>query len=178
MSELDWQSLSDAWKAAPQPDVAPLRRIVAVNRRRLLTTAIGEIAMVLGFLALSYFVARDGVAFWEGVWMATLWGFLAVAAGFAWWNRRGTWKEVGDSVEEYVRLSRLRCERQRRAIAFAIVLFLAEAVAIMAQLLVFARLTATVIAALSAAAIVIAAWCFWVKRRIDRELKIIDTLAS
>lgn len=180
MSELDWQSLSADWKSQDSgltQDFMPLRRIVAVHRRRLVAAVAGEIAIAVAVLALSIWIAEDGVAVWEGVWMATLWGFLAVAAGFAWWNRRGTWRAAGDSVAEYVRLSRLRCERQRRTIVFAVVLFIAEAVAIVVQLVGFERMTMSAIASLGAAGIVIGAWCVRMKRRIDRELEMIDTFA-
>ena len=173
MNELEWQDLTNVWQSAAQDEPIALKKIVDANRRRLLLAAAGEIALVVVFALMSMLVSADGVALWELVWMATLWGFVLIAGGFAWWNRRGTWNPLGDSVAEYVRVSRLRCERQRRSIVFVIVLFLAEAIVVVAQLAWFARLTPLAAAILGASAIPVAAWCIVTKRRIERELRAI-----
>ena len=173
MNEIEWQDLTDVWQTAGRGDEIPLQKIVRTNRRRMLMAAAGEIALAVLFLLMTITVAADGVAGWEAVWMATLWGFMLVAGAFAWWNRRGTWRPLGDSVTDYIRLSRLRCERQRRSVVFGIALFAAEAIVIVAQLVWFGRLTPPAASVLAASAVPIAAWCIVTLRRIERELRAI-----
>jgi hypothetical protein len=120
---------------------------------------------------------RGGAAAWQIVWLATLWAFTAVAGGFAWWNRRATWRAAGAAVEDAVRLARLRAERQLRTVRFVLLLFAAEVVAVLAQLAWFDRLVPVAFAALGAAGIVIALWCAVTRRRLRRELARIDAFA-
>ena len=117
---------------------------------------------------------RGDLAGWEAAWLATLWAFAAIAAGFAWWNRRGTWSPIGGGVAEYARLTRLRCRRQRRSIRFALALFAAEAAAVVALLAGFDRLTPLAGALLALSAAAVAAWCLATERRVARELAAVE----
>ena len=171
----DWELLSEAWQATPAPaHAASLRDIVRSHRRRLLFVAAVEIMIVLAFAALSVFVVSDGVAPWEAVWLITLWGFTIIAVTFAIWNRRGTWTALGESVEEYVRITRLRAERRMRSVYFACGLFVAEGVAIVVQLAWFDRFTMLAAVLLAASGAAIGAWCWGTKRRVAREIETID----
>jgi hypothetical protein len=174
--ESDWQELSELWKSAPPGDAEPLRRIVRAGRLRLAFVTAGEIAVVAAFALLSLFVARDGLAVWEVVWLTTLWAFTAVAVTFALWNRRDTWNAVGDTVTDYLRLSRLRCHRQRRTLRFVIVCSVAETAAVAAQLAWMGRLTPIALSLLSLGALGVLVWCALMKRRLDREVRTIDEL--
>ncbi len=171
LPEGEWESLALDWRAASGPvDAAPLRRKVAAHRRRLIAATVGEILLVASFAWLSWLVAGDGVEPWEVVFLTTLWGFTLLAGAFAWWNRRGTWRALGESVEEFVRLTRLRAERQTRSIDFSLGLFAAEAVIIVAQLAWFGRLTAIAGLLLAVAGAVVGAWCWAMKRRVASDL--------
>ena len=147
----EWEDLEGVWRQEEQPvDLAPLRRLLAAQRRRLVAVVTVEAVLVLAFGWLSWLVARDGVEAWEAVWLLTLWGFTVAAVAFAWWNRRGTWRSLGESVEEYLRLARLRARRARRSLAFACGLLVAE---------------------------VVAGWCWLAARRIRQELALLDELS-
>jgi len=175
----EWDDLGAAWRAADEPvDLGPLRRLVATQRRRLVAVVAGEAALVLAFAALSWLVARDGVATWEAVWLATLWSFTAVAVAFAAWNRRGTWAGLGESVEDHLRVARLRARRALAAVSFAIGLLVAEVVAVAVELAWYDRFGATEIALLAAVAGAVAAWCGWTRRRVRRELALLDELEA
>lgn len=171
----EWTDLAVLWQAAAdRAGAAPLRKIVASHRRRLLLVAVVEIAIVLAVACLSAFAGRDELALWEIVWLITLWGFTIVASAFAWWNRRGTWHALGESVEEYVRLTRLRAARQMRSIDFACGLFVAEVGAIVSQLLWFDRFTLLTSALLATSGAVMAGWCWAAKRKVARDLALVE----
>ena len=173
MPESDWEALASSWRAASEPplEATPLWRLLRAQRRRLVAVAVGEVVLVAAFAALSWLVARDGVASWEAVWLLTLWAFTLIALAFAWWNRRGTWRSLGRSVDEHVRLARRRLERKRRAVAFAGALLAVETVAVVMQLAWFDRLTALVVALLAAAAAGIGVGCVVALRSSRRDLQ-------
>jgi hypothetical protein len=171
-NDLDWEGWASAWRSGEVPvETEALRRRLAAQRRRLLAVALGEAVLVCGFGALSWLVARDGIAAWEAVWLGTVWAFTLVAVVFAVWNRRGTWRSLGESVEEYVRLARLRAQRGRLAAAFAGALVVAETIAVIVQLAWFGRLTPVVIAVLAGMGAAVAIGCAVVRRRLRRELE-------
>jgi hypothetical protein len=172
-SELQWQELSGAWSAAPSTPVTgvdELRRRSARHRRRQALVVAGEIALVIAFAALTAMVVAGGVEAWHVVWLASLWGFTAVALAFGWWNRRATWRASADSVDAFVRLARLRAERGLRSLRFALVLFAAEVVVVVAQLLWFERLVPWALAVLGAAGVALLGWCVVAGRRLRGEL--------
>lgn len=172
-NDRELQSLSEVWKSGETQSAEPLRRLVRAKRRTLALVVAGEVALVAAFFALSLYVVRDGVVPWEVVWLVSLWTFVAIAVGFAWWNRRGTWQPLGDSVAEYVRLSRLRCERQRTTVRLVLLLFVAETAAVVAQLAWFDRLTVLAVVLLAAGGTVVAGWSLYTHRRVERELRLI-----
>jgi hypothetical protein len=188
----DWSAWSATWEsvgggghpatpaasaASAATALAGLRRRAARQRRRQLAIVAGEGVLCLALLALSGVLLRGGAAAWEVVWLGTLWGFVLVAGGFAWWNRRATWRATGAALEDYVRLARLRAERQLRTVRFVLLLYVAEATVVVAQLLWFDRLVPGAVAALAAAGVAIAAWCVLTRRRLRRELARIDAFA-
>ena len=171
--DTDWETLASSWRAASEPpvDATPLRRLLRTQRRRLVVVAVGEAALIAGFAVLSWLVTRDGVAAWEAIWLLTLWAFTLLALAFAWWNRRGTWRSLGTSVEEHVRLARRRVERNQRAVAFAGALFVIETVAIVMQLAWFHRLTPLMVGLLAAVGVGVAIGCAIARRLGRRELE-------
>lgn len=159
----DFAALSTLWLRSHEPlDDAPIRRMIAAHRTRLAAVAAGEAALVAAFAWLTWTMLGDGIGAWEAVWAITLWTFAVVAAGFAWWNRRGMWHAMGRSVEEY---RRARAERQVRSARFACILFISEVAVVSAELVWFDRFTVTAALILAAAALPIGAWWLWVTRR-------------
>ena len=171
-NEQEWVSLSALWQASRRGIVdAQLRRLVAAQRRGLIAAAVGEIALLSGLCYVSWMVTRSDAAAWEIVWLATLWIFAAVAAAFAWWNRRGTWSAMGSSVAEY---RRLRATKRLRSVRFAWALFLAEIVVVVSELAWFDRFTLSAAVILAALALPLGVWSMWATRRAARERELAD----
>jgi hypothetical protein len=163
INERDWDSLTRVWQSSrDEITTARLSQLVAAERRRLAATVLGEMLIIGAFGALSWFAIRDGLVAWETVWLTTLWLFTAVAAPFAWWNRRGAWSSMVESVAEF---EKRRMARRRRTLRFATALFVAEVLAVSIELAWFDRFTALAVALLVAMTAVFAVWVFWMKRR-------------
>lgn len=175
MNETEWNALGELWVSSLQPvDAGALKEVVASHRRRLVAAVAGEVALVVAFVWLTRMVLRDGIEAWELVWTVTLWTFMAAAVAFAWWNRHGTWRAFGDSVADYVHLTRVRAERQRRSLRFGVALFAAEVVAIVAQLQWFGRLTEMALLLLGASALIVVAWVIVARRKVQRDLAVVE----
>lgn len=165
INERDWDSLTRVWQSSRhEVSAARLSQLVAAERRRLAATVLGEILMIGAFIALSAFAIRDGLAAWETVWLTTLWLFTALAVPFAWWNRRGAWSAMVESVAEF---ERRRTARRSRTLRFAAVLFVTEVVVVSIELTWFDRFTTLAVALLVAMTIAFSVWGLWMKRRIE-----------
>ena len=180
----EWSGWLDAWaaEAPPRPAADPagladLLRRLHRQRLRMLAVAAAEVLLMLLLIAASVAVLHGGAVAWEVTWVITLWVFACVAVAFAWWNRRATWRAAGAAVEDAVRLARLRGERQLRTLDFVLLLYAAEAVAVVAQLAWFGRLAPVAVWALAAGAGLVAAWSGVMRRRLRRELARIDAFA-
>jgi len=170
--EDEWASISALWQTSHREVPEPaLRRLIASQRRGVVGATVGEIALLGGFLYWSLLVARDGIALWETVWLVTLWTFAAIAAAFAWSNRRGTWHAMGRSVAEY---RRVRATKHLRSIRFAWGLFVAEIVVVVAELAWFDRFTVSAAVSLAVLALPLAIWSIWAQRRAAREIALAD----
>lgn len=171
-NEQDFDELAALWRQPRErTDDAisdgPLRRMIAAHRRRLAAVVIGEAALLGGLAALTWTKLADGIVVAEVVWAVTLWVFMAIAASFAWWNRRGMWHAMGLSVADF---RRRRAERQLRAARFAWMLFIAEVMVVAAELAWFERFTTTAAVILLGSALPLGVWWLWIKRRAAREL--------
>ena len=173
MNENEWTSLSEAWRSRDEGvDAVPLRRTVANHRLMLVAVTAAEILFTCGLAWLTYVVLRGGITSWKIVWAISVWVFVAIAFAFVLWNRRGTWTAEAESVAEYVRLTRLRAERQLRSLRFAVWLLVAESVVVLTQLIVFERMTATAMLLLVGCIAVVALWIVLMRRKIGRDLEI------
>jgi hypothetical protein len=167
-NERSWESLSAVWQTSREAvGGEPLRRLLRSYRRRVAAVAVGEILLIAAFAWLSWAVVRDGVVLWEAVWLWTLWIFTAVAAPFAWWNRRGAWQSMVETVAEF---QRLRAVRRLRSLRFGCGLFVAEVVVVVAELAWFGRFGATAALSLAALAVAFGIWAVWMTRRAAAEM--------
>lgn len=159
----EWDSLTRVWQSAgEQPGPTTLSRLIAAERRRLAATVVGELLVIAAFVGISWLTWRDGLASWEKVWLTTLWLFTALAAPFAWWNRRGAWTSMVESVAEF---ERRRTARRRRTLRFGSALFVAEIVVVSMQLAWFDRFSQLSVLLLASLTVVFALWVLWMKRR-------------
>ena len=163
INERDWDSLTRVWQSSrDEVTAARLSELVAAERRRLAATVVGELLVIGAFVVLSWLAMRDGLAAWEAVWLTTLWLFTAVAAPFAWWNRRGAWSSMVESVAEF---ERRRMARRRRTLHFASALFIAEVLVVSIELAWFDRFSVLATQLLVAMTIAFVVWLTWMKRR-------------
>jgi hypothetical protein len=163
INERDWDSLTRVWQSSrDEVAAARLSDLVAAERRRLAATVVGELLVIGAFVVLSWLAMRDGLAAWEAVWLTTLWLFTAVAAPFAWWNRRGAWSSMVESVAEF---ERRRTARRRRTPHFACGLFIAEVLVVSIELAWFDRFSVLATLLLVAMTIAFVVWLTWMKRR-------------
>jgi hypothetical protein len=162
-NEREWEALSGVWRTAVEEvDREPLHRLIAAERRRLVGVVIGEMAMLAGFAWMTWLFVRDGVEVWEAVWLSTIWMFTAVAIPFAWWNRRGAWRSLADSVADCLRQ---RAARRLRTLRFACGLFVAEVVAVVAELAWFDRVSPRAIGILAVLTAGFLGWIVWMRTR-------------
>ena len=121
----DWEVLGAEWRdqnpASPATggDAADrLRRRVRRHTREQWLELAGEIALTI-FFALrgwSLLAEPDG----RGILPAlAIFGMTTFVWCFALWSRRGSWRPLGESTLEYVRLSHARIRSARHSIRFA-----------------------------------------------------------
>ena len=178
-TDAQWQAWTADWAATSTADeLTPLGGLLAAQRRRRWVAVAGEAAMVAALVLLTAVLLPGETPAWQVVWLATLWGFLLLALGFAYWYRRATWHPSGATVRDHLRLSRLRCRRELAAVRFGWLLFAAEAVAVVWQLHWFDRLVPEAVLLLAGAGLAFAAWTVATRRRIRRELASIDRFAG
>jgi hypothetical protein len=153
------------------PDVAVLRRRVERHGRWLRWLVAGELALTAAFVAGPLLWLAVAAPPWKWAWAAMLWSFTAVALGFAYWNRRGTWSVGGDTLAAQLALETRRCRRGRRTLLFVPLLLIAETAAIVA--LFVAYFPAALGAAwplLALCAVGVAGWAALYERQIRRRL--------
>ena len=173
-----WRSGQGADPSTPVLDQPMLSQLLMRQRRHQIFVAIGELTLLAALLVGTACGLLHGLEPWHVVWLASLWGFAAIAIAFAWWNRRHTWRAVGEGVEQHVELARLRCHRELRTIPFVIGLFVAEALVAAGQLRWFGRLGPVALVLLAAAGGMVAGWSVWQRRRVRAELARVEAFAA
>ena len=173
MNETDWKSIESLWQTADEAvDATPLRRAVSAHRRWMLSAAVGEALFAVALAWLTWDVLRQGAFGWRLVWAVSLWVFALAAFAFVWWNRRGTWTASGNSVSDFVRLTRIRARRQSLSLRFFLVFAIAETFVVVAQLVWFDRFSVSAGALLGTILLGMGVWYVIVRRRIARDLAI------
>jgi hypothetical protein len=107
------------WHAPQTSDAAmlrlDLRRLVERKRRNMALGLFGQLlagAIMLAFSA--WFASARPTLEWI-LWAAVIWAGTFFAAGFAVWNKTGTWKALSQSNAAFLDLSRQRCLRELHA---------------------------------------------------------------
>ena len=179
----DWSSLVEQWTVdVPAPTLDAVRAHIEAERRRMMIGVAADVFVTLVFVA-GIFVA---LARYPGSWTRLL--AIDVAAmllatwAFALWNRRGAWRPLGESTEEFLRLARLRCRRKLQAVRFGIAVLAAQLLAVAAWLAwgpasPFERGGAVTVLPL-AVVVVFVTVLSRTRARIRRELALLDRLAE
>jgi hypothetical protein len=109
----DWLAPEVSQTAMLRPE---LHRLVDRKRRRMALALFGQFfygAVVLVFTA--WFASRRPTFEWI-LWAAVIWAGTFFAAGFAIWNKVGTWKALQESNAAFLDLSHRRYLRELRSI--------------------------------------------------------------
>ena len=190
MPASDWDTLSAEWRgcatgANSLADDAAARlrqRVRRATRRQRVVLAL-EIALSLGAAWYAWFAYSEPGGGGKSTAFFTVFITLVVWS-FALWNRRGSWRPLGESTSDFLRVCRARTIEARRAIVFVrITLLIAVAV-----------YTPPFVSRLSRGAIdgvqwwrwgvfplyvaAFYAWTLWERRRVLREGNALDELES
>lgn len=121
----EWDALGAEWRDQnPTPDVRGgvaakrLRRQVRRHTRLQWLELAGEIALTIFFAIWGISLLNEPNGRGVGPAIA-IFGMTAFAWIFAMWSRRGSWRPIGESTTEYLRLSHARVRAARYAIRFA-----------------------------------------------------------
>ena len=181
----EWTELVEQWNAVDESTIhfdALRARIDAEHRRMIRGVAVDTVVSVLFVAVAGYAVLRFPSA-WTRLFAIDVAGMLVAVWTFSVWNRRGTWRPLGETTESFLRLARLRCRRKIQAIRFGAEVTIAQLVAVTAwsiwgpQNAPFAR--SEMLAVLPAVVVMIfAVWLTLSHRRAVQELAELDRLHS
>ena len=180
MAEPSWDEIAATWQqeSAPVPDVrAAVRGRARANTIRLWLIVAGELLLTLAVVALtSWMLAAEPDAI-TVLWLVWVWLAWAVAARFAFRNRRGVWQAAGEATLDYLRLGEERARRKLNTARFTIRLVIAQTPLL--ALLVGWRLgdgaasigdLAPRILLFALVCLVYLVWATWFRRRAEAEL--------
>ena len=186
----DWDRLSAEWRAQPRMGDEPagdvarrLRERVRRHTRLQWLILAGEIALTIVFVLVvrSLLAAPGGRGLVPAVAIVAM---IVLVWSFALWNRRGSWRPLGESTAEYIRLSRVRARAGRRTVRFTRVVLVLALAGYVPWFAVRLRDGALVSAEwwrwtlLAATYAVYLGWCSWYGRRLDREIEMLREIES
>lgn len=129
----EWREWSESYRSAARGEVLAPQLAAAVRRRerRLRRLVLAEVALtVLGLgAALAWFAASPSAL--RGAAVTLFATCFAVAWAFNLWNRRGSYRAAGESVEAHLAFAERRARGQRRTLAFVPLFFAFEVAAIL-----------------------------------------------
>jgi hypothetical protein len=179
----EWTELIEQWNAVDESTIhfdALRARIEAERRRMIRSVALDTVVSVLFAGGAAYALLRFPSP-WTRLFAIDVAAMLVATWAFALWNRRGTWRPLGETTESFLRLARLRCRRRIQAIRFGAEVMIAQLVAVVAwrvwgpQRAPFAP--TEMLAVLPAIVVVIfTAWLALSRRRAVLELAELDRL--
>lgn len=118
--DLELSAWRTDWVAQQPSDNAmlrlDLRRLVERKRRKMGLALSGQLLFGAVMLAFSAWFASTRPTLEWILWAAVIWAGTFFAAGFAVWNKAGTWKAMSQSNAAFLGLSRQRCLRELRAL--------------------------------------------------------------
>jgi len=130
----EWTELIEQWNAVDESTVhfdALRARIEAERRRMIRSVALDTVVSVLFAGGAAYALLRFPSP-WTRLFAIDVAAMLVATWAFALWNRRGTWRPLGETTESFLRLARLRSRRKIQAIRFGAEVMIAQLVAVVA----------------------------------------------
>jgi hypothetical protein len=169
--EPDWQAVAALWREQDVPvDLGVrLHRRVKRHTRLMWATVIGEVVILSGFAAFTYWFVSRGVTGGEGVILALLWGTALGLIVFGHRNRRGLWRAAAADGLAYLDLMERRARGKVRA-AWAVASASGLQGALVAALVVARGAALEEVLPLVALAVLASfAWSVWYGRKAHRE---------
>jgi hypothetical protein len=130
----EWTELVEQWNAVDESTIhfdALRARIEAEHRRMIRSVGLDTVVSVLFAGGAAYALLRFPSP-WTRLFAIDVAAMLVATWAFALWNRRGTWRPLGETTESFLRLARLRCRRKIQAVRFGAELMIAQLVAVVA----------------------------------------------
>ena len=130
----EWTELIEQWNAVDESTIhfdALRARIEAERRRMIRSVALDTVVSVLFAGGAAYALLRFPSP-WTRLFAIDVAAMLVATWAFALWNRRGTWRPLGETTESFLRLARLRSRRKIQAIRFGAEVMIAQLVAVVA----------------------------------------------
>lgn len=116
VQDREWERLSAVWRASLDPvDADWVRELVDGYTRRVRRVVAFEALITVTAVAVAVAVMVSGRTAAAIGWGIAALAHTLVVAGFTAWNRTGVWRPLTESTQDYVRLARERCVRERRA---------------------------------------------------------------
>jgi hypothetical protein len=121
----EWDVIGAEWREQNSPPTATGGAALELLRQRVRRHTRLQWLELAGEIALTIFFTVWGIALLDepngrGVVPAmSIFGMTAFVWVFAMWSRRGSWRPLSESAQEYVRLSRARVRAARYAVRFA-----------------------------------------------------------
>lgn len=191
----EWNDLMEAWQSAsPGEAVSPqlsedirrrIRRKVKLYSIGLILVTISEVVVNLALLAWMLPKILEQQRPVDFVGFAGVFLLFAVAFGFAFWNRRGTWWPAAESTRTFLDLSIKRCRRKLLTLRYCPG-FLAVEIVFVATWGTWALLDRpvpppvtrwmTFFGALALFAAAVFGWVIWYRKRTLRELAELEEL--
>lgn len=118
----EWSELSEQWQTQPadwRVSLGELRRRDRGDRVRRAVVIAGEVGVTVLMVGLTLRVMGPMSGLTGATVMGSVIAYTAAIWAFALWNRRGTWRPLGETVEAYLALSIRRRESALRGVALA-----------------------------------------------------------
>jgi len=130
----EWTELVEQWNAVDESAIHfdALRVRIEAERRRMIRSVAADVLVSVVFAAVASYALLRFPSAWTRLFAVDVAAILVATWAFAAWNRRGTWRPLGETTESFLRLARLRCRRKIQAVRFGWEVMIAQLVAVAA----------------------------------------------
>jgi hypothetical protein len=130
----EWTELVEQWNAVDESAMHfdTLRARIDAERRRMIRGVFTDVVVSALFVGVAGYALVRFPSAWTRLFAVDVAVMLVATWAFAVWNRRGTWRPLGETTESFLRLARLRCRRKIQAVRFGVEVMIAQLVAVTA----------------------------------------------
>jgi hypothetical protein len=130
----EWTELVEQWNAVDESAIHfdTLRARIDAERRRMIRGVLTDVVVSVLFVGVAGYALVRFPSAWTRLFAVDVAAMLVATWVFAVWNRRGTWRPLGETTESFLRLARLRCRRKIQAVRFGVEVMIAQLVAVTA----------------------------------------------